>query len=205
MEPTIMEKIILNKLVKELCDRGIDKVAKGKTRFYSWQCEQDMLPFDVNSGCTKLVFLSDKCPNWVIKVPYGSKDYCAIEATHYQKALEEEVSCYFAATYFLCESAGVSFYIQERVQDSIDEIESIFYEYMEKQIPRENYEDEEHWSDAVSSAVCEIYEDEAISALFPGMNDIMDFVIRHCINDLHSANFGFNANGYPVIIDFSGY
>lgn len=173
-------------------------------------------------GETKVCLIIDDF-DWVIKVAFKRdmdrgfnskidiKDYCAREAENYLRSQELGLDKYFAATYEVGFIGTTPIYLQERVDCNSDSIEDSLYEYSDRENREwieEQYDDEDDIKDRIYSYADELEDDERIRAIL-GYDDeierLIDFTYENDIGDLHSKNWGFNQNGFAVILDFSGY
>ena len=81
---------------------------------------------DCYTGATRMCFITDELPGWVIKVNFkGIKfDYCKREAENYADALSKGLEGYFASTYKVYECAdGRVVTVQEEVVVDEPEVE----------------------------------------------------------------------------------
>lgn len=146
----------------------------------------------------------------VCKVPFKrnregfDKDFCALEAENYERAIEAGIESYFAR----CESAfeinGVQFYLQEYVPECDAKITAErFVEVLPDEAQDYGIIDEsgELYMDIDEDAMEMLFEAEWG---FDATCEVIGFVRDHDINDLHSGNVGFTERGL-VIVDYSGY
>lgn len=164
------------------------------------------------NGATKVCLCCSELKNWVIKIgldlssPYNfdNTNYCELEALNFSKAVDAGLDKFFASTYKIGVIEDVPVFLQEGL--SIDEcsIEDSFYKYLENSGDFDDYEDEEAREDAISDCVCELEDEERLYALFDDV-ELVEFCQKNKINDLHSANYGYDQNGEIVICDFSGF
>lgn len=179
--------------------------------------------YDTDFGSTKFVVLIDNCP-YVIKIPFAglsdydvdegghyfnkfegalwtsegnSWNYCEQEAEIYQRAKEEKVDRFFAATgLWKYTEEGYPLYWQVRVKSRTTEE------------PTENSKEViEAYRDREITAI----EDEEWAALFidyygsVNFDRLLKFLDDWDINDLRSCNLGYRLTGEPVILDYSGF
>lgn len=195
--------------ISQWLDKNIDYLNKNGIRYCT--------------GSTKLVFLTNELENWVIKLnfdrstdPYYVEeglvmDFCQIEADNYQRAVENDLGEYFAATYNVGKVNDTNVYLQEKA-----EVDEYFFDRMveyakdRELVKREDFEDEEEYREALEQCVWEDFDEEdRLEAVFGGEVDrlckLFDFVDDNEINDLHENNFGITPDGRYLVIDFSGF
>lgn len=180
---------------------------------------------DWNHGISKFVLLFDK---EVVKIPfngsfdelydengniydtvfeefYGAEDgdYCKRELTVYNEAVIQGVEQFFAKTWFIGYTANhTPIYGAEKVKPfydsgarkkskpSQDSIQAAFFKKEEENI---NWIDNDWLARAI-----DWYGSEAV-------NNFISFVEEMEINDLHTENIGFKADGAPVVFDYSSF
>ena len=214
MKPTINEIERAKKIVEGLVAHGfLDIVRKEDTcGIYKWSEDNSKFLKEegIKTACgeTKFCIIPDILPDWVIKVGCNyydedicSKitDFCHIELTNFESAVEEDLDEFFAAIYELCVIDDVTFYIQERAAPDEEKTTDSCREYMGYK--DEPDEDEEEYVDPN-------FDDyDRVESLFhgPKLEELFSFIDRWHINDLHEGNFGFTVSGVPKIIDYSGY
>lgn len=210
MKPTINEikkaKQIVNDLIKE--DFFDAVICEDNDNFFDWcRNHKDFLEGHIKVYCgeTKACIISDELSNWVVKVGFtyndeyrleNTTDFCAIEAKNYRDAVDEGLEEFFAASYELCRVAAPKEYNYE---------DDIIFFIQEKAVP----------DDEKTSATCEKYtgsdqndDFDRIESLFCGhkkLEELFRFIEDWDINDLHSGNFGYTADGKIKIIDYSGF
>ena len=214
MKPTEQEIKIAKQIVKDLVNNNVFDavISDGYDSFYDWWEEHNQVfsnrGIEAFSGETKICFVCEELPGWVIKVGYteacppsklteiSGETYCDIEARNFSDAVNHELEDFFAAIYELEEvcpsekydfNGSVTFYIQEEATP-----------------------DEEKTSDTTyDHTLSEDNDDfDRIESLFEGANNLDElfyFINVHNINDLHSGNFGYTHNGDVKIIDYSRY
>lgn len=184
---------------------AIDQVMELNTNFDN---------FEWKFGATKLVFLFK---DFVIKLPFNGtywytdehytqsefnefivENYCEIESTIYADAIVAGVDKFFASTRYAGRTkSGICFYKSERVNE---------FRYGPTASPQAIQQ-----ADTVISNHndCDIdYNWLSIAIDYYGIDEVenlMNFIEEENINDLHSGNVGFRADGSPVILDYSGY
>jgi hypothetical protein len=127
--------------------------------------------------------------------PVEENDYCAAEAYLYKVAKEENISELFAATYFLCNSYGVSVYVSEKM-DTDKTVESIASKMSIKKAACLRNSTELSTCDI--AAVIEQYD-------FNKAIKLIDFCAAYDIFDFNSGNIGFDDRGKFRIIDYSSF
>ena len=156
-------------------------------------------------GASKLVIV-DEDNDWVLKIPFcdKSRNYCAVEAENYKKAVEAGVEEPFAACYFLMEYEGAPCYVMEKINCDEQAIESDFYEIGSDKLLGEMSEDE------ICSYLGSMDTDEILDQLLEFyyeagfLREINAFLSVNSINDLHTGNLGYRGDKL-VFVDYSGY
>lgn len=197
--------------------------------YESWTCTDIPDCVGTASGASKAVIFTDM-DDFVIKVPFLWRtdklammkdefrlieqfDYCRAEARNYQVVLREGMSMYFAPSYklFDFEIDGVVTPIYVMAKMDCDEsrvsVES-FDDLCEVFRSTANYGSEEELEDMVTDYFCEVDEAylEWLQRLAGEEADaLLTFCADNYINDVHSANIGFDLDGNPRIIDYSGF
>jgi hypothetical protein len=69
---------------------------------------------------------------------------------------------------------------------------------------KENYEDIDEYYEAVNEEFDNLYDDDVLYYIFDD-SKLVNFVHENELNDFHYGNFGYNADGNPVLVDYSGY
>lgn len=170
----------------------------------------DRLNLSLDSGETKACIFYDS-EDWVIKIGFqraGHTDFCQLEASYYEKACCNNLQNYFATTVSAGFVDGVEVFLQEKVYVDEDRVSDKIYSYVAAQYPKEDWPDEEDREDRIASSVEYCDDDDIVIATLgevDDMNDLLDFLYEHDINDLHSGNWGMTDDGRMVMIDFSGY
>ena len=179
---------------------------------------------DVACGMSKYVIFFDE--DSVIKIPFNGEwyyncdweeedseeyyfdefyctDYGAVEEEIYNRAYEEGLEMFFAATEFIgTGKCGKPFYKSERVL-CLDSDEG--YDFAKNHDPSQGSKDKANeylyktplpfgWL----ARAYEYYE-EALVERF------IEFIEENNITDLHDGNVGFRKNGAPVLLDYSGF
>lgn len=174
---------------------------------------------EVAYGMSKYVIFFDN--DSVIKIPFNGewtyncdsddycfdefycKDYCAIEEEIYNRAYNEGLEMFFAATEFIgTGKCGKPFYRSERVL-CLDSAEG--HDFAINHNPSQGSKDKANkyvyktplpfgWL----ARAYEYYE-EALVERF------IEFIDENNIDDIHDGNVGFRKDGAPVLLDYSGF
>lgn len=210
----ILDKLFENGFEEVLIFDGV----KGKSQ-NKWIDENEELLEEMNlfisNGCTKLCIIPTD-GDWVIKINYNSRyrDYCHDEVRNYKRAEAAGIGEYFARSYELDKDYTYFIEIQEKVETSEDDIGDKFYSYVSSSYNKEDFEDEDEYSEAVEEDICDMSEEERLRAVFEGSNNIdettlqklIEFVDNYEINDLHEGNIAIRpSTGHYVLMDYSGY
>ena len=166
------------------------------------------LAFDLNLeiqyGATKIVFI-DLSDDYVLKVPMGKVDFCAIEVENYTKISTKYpeyakylAECWYAGN-FSTNDGEIPMYIMQRADIDPDRVSDISYKSYISNNPDDPDGYEYYWdeSDIAYDCLYTIYGD-VISVLYEIFNEFD-------INDIHTSNIGFIAEDEPIIIDYSGF
>lgn len=221
MKPTVHEINDMLNIVRDLIPFGIQKAVKFSDG-YNYFCGNVKNHLEENHiviscGATKFCLIPEES-DWVIKLSFDMTDefdpaeeevdFCRREAYNYQRAVDQGLEKYFAATYKVGRVEDIDVYVQQKVATDSDKIEGMFSSYVENVYEDSLVDytgDEYHW--AVDDYVNDLENTERIEAVF-GASDatckLAIFIEKYEINDLHCANYGF-VNGVPVIMDYSGY
>ena len=221
MKPTVYEINDMLNIVRDLIPFGIQKAIKFSDGYNSF-CEKadnhlKESHIAVSCGATKICFIPEES-DWVIKLSFDMTDefdpeeeevdFCRREAYNYQKAVDQGLEEYFAATYKVGRVEDIDVYVQQKVVTDSYKIEDMFSSYVENVYEDDlvDYTDDEYnW--AVDDYVNDLENTERIEAVFGDSEatcKLAIFIEKYEINDLHCANYGF-VNGVPVIMDYSGY
>ncbi len=186
----------------------------------SWLNEiEDKFGIEVSRGETKLVVFSPALNGWVLKIPclsyyLGAEvDFCKIEVLNYEKAEKAHLERFFAPTYFVGEFFGIPVYTQKKVECEECTVSESFYEWAERNTDKDDYDDEEVFYDVVYSRSTNMCLSEILTALYETeesvsgeeIDELFRFCLRNEINDLHSGNWGYTKDRFPVCVDFSGF
>lgn len=186
----------------------------------SWLNEiEDKFGIEVSRGETKLVVFSPALNGWVLKIPclsyyLGAEvDFCKIEVLNYEKAEKAHLEKFFAPTYFVGEFFGIPVYAQKKVECEECTVSESFYEWAERNTDKNDYDDEEVFYDVVYSRSTNMRLSEILTALYETeenvsgeeIDELFRFCLRNEINDLHSGNWGYTEERFPVCVDYSGF
>lgn len=184
----------------------------------------------IGNGMTKMVFAPKKFKDIVIKIPivgfldedhdisyYDSGsyfcesisntyrkdgsfiydyDYCNSECFLYEKAVKRGVSDFFASTRYLCEVNNTSFYISDRCYKTPRFNKT--KKYYKNVIPKEMYSTYEF--DMSNKTMSSLIVDYGLEAF----NNLIDFLDRYEISDIHSANVMFLKDKIKIV-DYSSF
>ena len=162
------------------------------------------LNLEIQYGASKIVFI-DLSDDYVLKIPMGKVDFCAIEVDNYIKISTEYpeyakylAECWYAGN-FSTDDREIPMYIMQRADIDPDKVSDISYKSYISNNPDDPDGDEYYWdeSDIAYDCLYTIYGN-VVSKLY----EIFD---EFDINDIHTSNIGFIAGGKPVVIDYSGY
>lgn len=164
------------------------------------------------NGCYKTCIVANDF-DYVIKFESHKNDGSSnkVELENYQRACEEGVSQFFPKTELLFEKYDRTFTLQAKV-DKIDEgsIYDAWWDFVKSDlleygtIQGDLNSDENVW--IINDAVADLTDEERVSILIEDTQkrkELISFIDKHCINDLHEGNWGY-INNLPVITDFSG-
>lgn len=191
----------------------INELYRGEwTNAYEEILEANGLYF--NSGASKVVVLHDDL-DWVIKAPirtFGERwvgriqtdNFCYAEAQVYKLAVESDLSCYFAPCFYYKTEGGIPFYVQLKMDCNEDELSDGVWKQVSSSYSRENYKDDDEYYEAVNEEFDNLWDDDVLYYIFDS-SDLVDFVHENELNDFHYGNFGYNKDGNPVLVDYSGY
>lgn len=162
------------------------------------------LNLEIQYGATKIVFI-DLSDDYVLKVPMGKVDFCAIEvenyikiSTKYPEYAKYLAECWYAGN-FSTDDGEIPMYIMQRADIDPEKVSDISYKSYISNNPDDPDGDEYYWdeSDIAYDCLYIIYGDV--------VSDLYEIFDEFDINDIHTSNIGFIAGGKPVVIDYSGY
>ena len=162
------------------------------------------LNLEIQYGATKIVFI-DLSDDYVLKVPMGKVDFCAIEVENYTKISTKYpeyakylAECWYAGN-FSTDDGEIPMYIMQRADIDPEKVSDISYKSYISNNPDDPDGYEYYWdeSDIAYDCLYTIYGD-VISELYEIFNEFD-------INDIHTSNIGFIAEDEPIIIDYSGF
>ena len=162
------------------------------------------LNLEIQYGATKIVFI-DLSDDYVLKVPMGKVDFCAIEVENYTKIsikypeyAKYLAECWYAGN-FSTDDREIPMYIMQRADIDPDRVSDISYKSYISNNPDDPDGDEYYWDedDIAYDCLYTIYGN-VVSKLYEIFNEFD-------INDIHTSNIGFIAEGEPIVIDYSGF
>ena len=134
-------------------------------------------------------------------------DYCKIEADNFAEAEARGLDLYFAAEYKVMNYHGMPIYAQERI--SITYYDSDRYD---------EPVDDDYWGEieytinnlGATKEMCELADNGAfVEDLYEysgaDFEDLLNFIAEFSITDLHDENVGYDEQGCPKLIDYSGF
>ena len=162
------------------------------------------LNLEIQYGASKIVFI-DLSDDYVLKIPMGEVDFCAIEVDNYIKISTEYpeyakylAECWYAGN-FSTDDREIPMYIMRRADIDPERVSDISYKSYISNNPDDPEGDDYYWDEGDIAYDClyTIYGD-VVSKLYEIFNEFD-------INDIHTSNIGFITGGKPVIIDYSGF
>ena len=162
------------------------------------------LNLEIQYGATKIVFI-DLSDDYVLKIPMGSVDFCAIEVENYTKISTKYpeyakylAECWYAGN-FSTDDREIPMYVMQRADIDPDRVSDISYKSYISNNPDDPDGYEYYWdeSDIAYDCLYTIYGD-VVSKLYESFNEFD-------INDIHTSNIGFIAEDEPIVIDYSGF
>ena len=162
------------------------------------------LDLEIQYGATKIVFI-DLSDDYVLKVPMGKVDFCAIEVENYTKIsikypeyAKYLAECWYAGN-FSTNDREIPMYVMRRADIDPERVSDISYKSYISNNPDDPDGDEYYWdeSDIAYDCLYIIYGDV--------VSDLYEIFDEFDINDIHTSNIGFIAGGKPVVIDYSGF
>jgi hypothetical protein len=201
------EREVAITLVQALIEYGLtENLAQyGDHGTENWFINNELgaMGFWAESGATKACIGHYDLVGWVIKVGYKDKvacDYAALEYANYCLAEEAGLEFYFPKMVYLGEFSGVPFYLQQMAECYEDQVTSDWYERLRDSYEEseEEYNDNDLWNEIDS-----MDDDDRVYLTFHDY-ELVEFLRKHHINDLHEGNFGYIGDRM-VIVDFSGW
>ena len=162
------------------------------------------LNLEIQYGASKIVFI-DLSDDYVLKIPMGKVDFCAIEvdnyikiSTKYPEYAKYLAECWYAGN-FSTDDREIPMYIMRRADIDPERVSDISYKSYISNNPDDPEGDDYYWdeSDIAYDCLYTIYGN-VVSKLYEIFNEFD-------INDIHTSNIGFIAEDEPIIIDYSGY
>lgn len=194
------EEILAAAMILEDCPSKQEDIANWALDIY------EKTDFSVSYGATKVIVYFNNT-DWVIKAPIpGSFDYCRVEAENWIRAKREGVGYAFAPCFYYGRPYGTPIYIQRRIQKDLDEMVYQLYQYVSNKMPIGEDEDKEDYTDRLYAEIdTNLCDNDRIEIFFGSEGaQIVDFVCKYNINDLHEGNFGYLKDKL-VIFDYSGF
>lgn len=183
--------------------------------------EDDSGNYEFCRDCDSHCCCRDCCPHWAEveeaekdNTPdfdpfYGAGDYewdyCGLELEYYTQIVEYGFAKFYAKTAFLGTTQnGFPCYIQEWCEsydDSNMDTSSSEHSRSHVQELKTNTSYRSYFYDDWVALAVELYGEELVDSF------LLNFLREHdeYVGDMHSGNFGFRADGSPVIIDFSDF
>lgn len=185
------------------------------------------------TGASKIVLFYKDIENWVVKLPFfgdyyestgeysdyceadkylpicSDNDYCEAEAYLTNKAIEYGVGDMFAKTYYLGNLNGVPVYISEKIEETVASGRKN-YSYSRINSAKETQELFNFYSYELDEAGFSSYNEPTLRFFVDQYGQkktekLIQFIMDYQIDDLHSANIGFDKCGKIKIIDYSGF
>ena len=162
------------------------------------------LNLEIQYGASKIVFI-DLSDDYVLKIPMGKVDFCAIEvdnyikiSTKYPEYAKYLAECWYAGN-FSTDDREIPMYIMRRADIDPERVSDISYKSYISNNPDDPEGDDYYWdeSDIAYDCLYTIYGN-VVSKLYEIFNEFD-------INDIHTSNIGFIAEDEPIIIDYSGF
>lgn len=176
--------------------------------------------YSLPSGASKGVIIDDDL-DYVIKIPFlyseyynRAKDkmelsnfdnYCSYEEAVYNCAGTYGLNDFFAESFFLGYFHNVPIYLMKRMDASCERcsdtvISGLVESGLDENEASDKYYEalEENDTDLVRLLFSLYYDEDEV-------DDLIDFLDRQQVNDLHDGNIGFDSHDNPVLIDYSGY
>lgn len=160
-----------------------------------------------NYGATRLVLIFPKY-GWVIKIPYGNRDYCAQEVRSYHTAVEYGVEKLLLSIEKVGETAhGIPLYIQPVYKTSVSDMNvhdrNRICQLCEKTI---NYS-------TIAKIRYSCYNSPELNWVARAtqlygkkfMRSFEKWTREFRVNDLHNANVGYISGFRPVLVDYAGF
>ena len=182
----------------------------------------------VDYGASKLVIMSPKLNNLVIKIPFNGyylsedednewidfeaapgpdeTDYCFAEWCKYQDLEALNLDCFVSKIYFYKEYCGTRIFLQEFAIPMNVDIDAREPSQKSKTIAKT-------WKDEGRFRGCKEINVEWIACCLDTYGKAKtEKFLNYCktvdmdiLADAHDANFGYRLNGTPCIFDFSGF
>ena len=180
----------------------------------------------INYGMSKLVIVSPKIGEVVIKIPFNgyyledeetgelewcpfewasgtdASDYCLTEYEKYERLQTYNLDCFVAKTIFYKVRCGIRIFLQELVIPESESLCSPKASKNSKDLAKE-------WKD---KGIFHIDSEWIANCLDKYGKSKVERFLHYCSNldldileDVHRGNFGYRKNGEPCMLDFSNY
>ena len=196
--------------------------------FYEIQSAINEIDSDahINYGMSKLVIISPKIGEAVIKIPFNgyylededtgelewypfewargtdNSDYCLTEYEKYERLQTYDLDCFVAKTILYKEKCGVRIFLQELVTPESESLCSPNASKNSKDLAKEWKEEGKFYIDSEWIANCLDKYGKSKVERFLYYCSNLDLDI---LEDVHGGNFGYRKNGEPCLIDYSNY
>lgn len=239
MKPTDVEIKRAFEVVQQLKDIGLEDALRYHF-ITTYKCRTSTLNYDgwhyrhkkdfeklgltLYSGATKVCILDKQNIGWAIKIGFDRTnsqykrlkdekiDFCKVEAEMYNRAIDAELSEYFASTYVIGYCGASVICLQERAEADEPSVNEAFRSYVSYGYDRDDFDSDESYECALSDCASDIDNEDRIRALLTDectedeINALVTFIEENDINDLHSGNWGYSDKyNHFVLIDYSGF
>lgn len=180
----------------------------------------------VRWGISKIVIISPKLKDIVIKIPFNgyydegyevvhwnnfiwatgsdSKDYCLAEYEKYKKLKIYNLDCFVAKTWYYKTIDGVRVFLQEKaisINDSCNN-DNIKPSKKSQDLADKWYEEDKFGINPEWIAIClDRYGKSRVERFLYYCENIDSDILE----DAHCGNYGYRANGTPCVIDYSNF
>lgn len=179
----------------------------------------------ISFGASKLVILSPKLGDVVIKIPFNGyyieeeednywtpfeyasgsdpADYCLAEFEKYQELKRYKLNCFVAKTILYKKIKNIRIFIQEWVTTEQDTENNPPASPRSQKLAKQWFKEKRlHISNLNWVANCiDIYGESKMKHFLDYCNNIDSDIIQ----DFHRGNYGYRLNGTPCILDYSGF
>lgn len=226
---TEVDRQVITEVMEELFELGLEDALKYTTidhhselNFWDWEhAHREVLHDNMGlkfwSGATKVGIEIPEVPEWVIKVAFNRStsnmediDFCAREFQYCNEAYEAGLSEFFAQIEYLGKMHNVDVYVQERVYISEGDIHDTLRVYVKSHYgyDADEFENMDDYEMALDDDVYNMDDKEAVYVIFQDnekVEQLLEFVKTHKINDLHAGNWGYTQDDRIVMFDYSGF